>query len=155
MNKPSDRGVGQVGHIRADFSENTVTRARHARAHTRVTALSGGSALICPICPTWSGAAGLVRLLAEIFTADRPGGGHFDHWSISSEIWDHPELIDALAFLGVRRRTSGWNRGSLTKASDTRIERWLRSVEGRDFSELRLERDAFGWYRVVKARSAA
>ena len=96
--------------------------------------------------------AALVHLLAEVFPPD--DGGRFDRALIPGSIWHPPELVDALAFLGVRRRTSGWNRGYLTKASAALITKWLCSVEGTEFAGLRLERDELGWYRVVRTGDA-
>lgn len=96
--------------------------------------------------------AALLAVLADVFWPGGPGGGNFSHRSIASEACKHPELLDALEFLDVRKSTTGWRASALSSASVNRIKRWLAAVEGRELGGRRLEPVPLDQYRVVLLR---
>lgn len=91
----------------------------------------------------------LLAVLGAIFPADGAQPA-FDAMRVAGTARRHPVLFEALGYLGVRQRLTGFNAGGLTKASVQRVEVWLGRHAGRELGGRRLMTDAKArsWFYV-------
>jgi hypothetical protein len=69
----------------------------------------------------------------------------FDEINISTAAPSSPQLLDALAFLGVRINR---RRRSLTEQSVAVVEQWIKRVDRVPIAGLQLKRDCVGWCEI-------
>ena len=79
-----------------------------------------------------------------------PDGAPFDVTSISCRVWDAPKLRPALTAIGIKFNKSG----HLSRASHSRLNKWLWKVHGKPLGGLVLDHDHFGWCRISRCRAS-